>query len=345
MIKEAIGALAEGRSLTMQEAASVMEEMMEGKATPAQLGAFITALKIKGETPQEIAGLASVMRAKATQVRVTSPVLDIVGTGGDGLNTFNISTASAFVAAGANIKVAKHGNRAASSKCGSADVLESLGINIDMDAEQVQLCIDRVGIGFMFAPNFHPAMKYAAGPRKEIGIRTVFNILGPLTNPAQAEYMVIGAPDIQLAEKIFSALFRLGVTHALVVHGMNGMDEISITGKSIYWELKDGNAVEVRKEICPESLGLSMAPLETILGGTPQENAGSVRSILSGIRGAKRDIVVMNAAAALLAGNKVKTIEDGIILAQEIIDQGKAREKMEQLIEYSQRLARTTHDS
>ena len=194
----------------MNEAAPVMEEIMEGKATPAQLGAFITALRIKGETADEIAGLASVMRAKAIQVKATGPVLDIVGTGGDGLNTFNISTAAAFVAAGAGIKVAKHGNRAASSQCGSADVLEKLGVKIDLNAEQVQRCIQEVGIGFMFAPAFHPAMKYAAGPRREIGIRTVFNILGPLTNPAHAEYQVIGVPNQELAEKIVPALMPPG---------------------------------------------------------------------------------------------------------------------------------------
>ena len=250
--------------MTVDEAAQVMEEIMEGKATPAQLGAFLTALSIKGETADEIAGLASVMRAKAIQVKVDGPVLDIVGTGGDGLNTFNISTAAAFVAAGAGIKVAKHGNRAATSQCGSADVLEKLGVKIDLNAEQVQKCIQEVGIGFMFAPAFHPAMKYAAGPRREIGIRTVFNILGPLTNPAHAEYQVIGVPSVELAEKIVPALIHLGAKHALVVHGLNGMDEISITGQThLIWEVKNGNWLSSDAELSPEDFGLNKAANET----------------------------------------------------------------------------------
>lgn len=339
MIKEAIGTLVSGKSLTVHEAASVMEEIMEGKATPAQLGAFITALRIKGETADEIAGLAGVMRDKAIRVIVTEPVLDIVGTGGDGLNTFNISTAAAFVAAGAGIKVAKHGNRAASSQCGSADVLEKLGVKIDLNAQQVQNCIQEVGIGFMFAPAFHPAMKYAAGPRREIGIRTVFNILGPLTNPAHAEYQVIGVPGIELAEKIVHASIRLGAKHALVVHGLNGMDEISITGNSLIWEIRNGELISSRKSISPEDFGITKAPANIINGGTPEENAEIIRQIFSGAKGAKRDVVVLNAAAALVAGEKAETLQEGVNLSQEIIDSGKALDKLKHLIEFTQQLA------
>ena len=336
MIKEAIGTLVRGHHLTIEEAASVMDEIMEGKATPSQLGAFLTTLSIKGETADEIAGMAQVMRDKAIPVRVTGPVLDIVGTGGDGLNTFNISTAAAFVAAGAGIKVAKHGNRAASSRCGSADVLESLGIRIDLDAGQVQQCIREVGIGFMFAPNFHPAMKYAAGTRREIGIRTVFNILGPLTNPAQAEFQVIGVPFPALGETMCAALARMKSKHALVVHGQIGMDEISITGSSFFWEVKDGDPAGGRREVHPCDLGLKEAPLESITGGTPEENAGIIRRIFSGEKGPRRDAVVINAAAALVAGEKAPDLLQGTALAQEIIDSGLALAKMEDLIRFTQ---------
>jgi anthranilate phosphoribosyltransferase len=344
MIREAIGTLVRGESLTIEEAASVMEEIMDGKTTPAQLGSFITALSIKGETGEEIAGLARVMRSRATQVTVDGPVLDIVGTGGDGLNTFNISTAAAFVAAGADIKVAKHGNRAASSQCGSADVLEKLGVKIDLNAGQVRNCIQEVGLGFMFAPNFHPAMKYAAGPRKEIGIRTVFNILGPLTNPAQAEYQVIGVPNLELAEKIVAALIRLGSRHALVLHGLNGMDEISITGRSMLWEIKNGELTKWQHHVSPEDFGLKKAPLTAVTGGSPEENAATIREIFGGATGAKRDIVLMNAAAALVAGNKVETLQEGVALAQEIIDRKLAFSKLELLIEFTQNLSKDNNN-
>ncbi len=335
MIKEAIEIISAGKSLTEREAAAVMEEIMAGQATPAQLGAFITALKIKGETAEEIAGMAGVMRDKAVRVNATGPVLDVVGTGGDGQNTFNISTAAAFVAAGAGIKVAKHGNRAASSQCGSADVLEKLGVKINLNAEQVQRCIQEVGLGFMFAPAFHPAMKHAAGPRREIGIRTVFNILGPLTNPARAEYQVIGVPDKDLAEKIVQAALHLGAKHTLVVHGLNGMDEISISDNSLIWELKQGKLVSSERSICPEDYGIDRAPAKAIGGGTPDENADILRRVLSGCAGAKRDVTVLNAGAAMLAGEKVKTLDAGVKLAQETIDSGKALSKLDQLVEFT----------
>ena len=234
MIKDAIETVVNGRSLTFEQAASVMNEIMIGEATPAQFAAIVTALRIKGETVDEIAGLATVMQAKATPVGVTSPVVDTCGTGGDGSSSFNISTTAAFIVAGAGLKVAKHGNRAMSSRCGSADVLEALGVKIDLGAEAVAQCLEKIGIGFMFAPNFHPAMKYAAAPRREIGIRTVFNILGPLTNPARAKFQVIGVATSQLGEKIASVVHRLGTEHSLVVHGIDGTDEISIGGSLWY---------------------------------------------------------------------------------------------------------------
>jgi anthranilate phosphoribosyltransferase len=337
VIKEAIGTLVNGRALTRDEAALVMEEIMEGKATEAQLGAFITALSIKGETADEIAGLAGVMRDKAIQIKMEGPLLDVVGTGGDGLNTFNISTAASFVAAGAGLRVAKHGNRAATSRCGSADVLEKLGIRINLTALQVQRCIQEVGIGFMFAPAFHPAMKYAAGPRREIGIRSVFNVLGPLTNPARAQYQVIGVPHIDLAEKIVPALIHLGTRHALVVHGANGMDEITISDYSLIWEIKDGEMVSLHR-ISPEDFDLARAGNEAVSGGSPEENAGIILEIFEGIKGARRDIVVLNAAAALLAGNRVNTFNQGVILAQEIIDSGQALSKLKNLAQFTRTL-------
>ena len=338
MIKEAIETLVLGNSLTMEEAASVMEEIMEGKVTPAQLGAFITALRIKGETADEITGLARVMRAKAIPVPIAEPVIDVVGTGGDNLNTFNISTAAAFVAAGAGLKVAKHNNRAMSSQCGSADVVEALGVRIDLNAEQVQRCVQEVGIGFMFAPAFHPAMKYAAAPRHEIGIRTVFNILGPLTNPARAEYQVLGVPNEELGEKIACALHRLGTKHSLVVHGVDGMDEISISGRSLIWDVTE-YGVSKPCEICPEDFGFKRGNMTEIKGGTPEENAETLRRILNGEGAAKRDIVVMNAAAALVAGNRASDLREGAHIAEKVIDSGQARAKLDELINLSQNIA------
>jgi len=336
MIKEATQALIAGRSLSMEQAASVMEEIMNGEATPAQFGSFVTALRLKGETVDEIIGLAKTMRANAIPVTTSEPVVDTCGTGGDGVGTFNISTAAAFVAAGAGLKVAKHGNRAMSSQCGSADILEALGVRIDLNAQQVKRCLDEVGIGFMFAPLFHPAMKYAAAPRREIGIRTVFNILGPLTNPAGARTQVIGVADSSLVKKLALALQGLGCHHALVVHGEDGLDEITITGKTQVCELKDGHLESYT--ISPEDLGLSRAELNDLRGGTVSENAALLCSILAGAPGPRRDVVLMNAAAVLLAGDRVATLEPGVAIAREVIDSGHARSKLEQLIEFSQNL-------
>ena len=336
MIKEAIQALVSGRSLTAEEAASVMEEIMQGETTPAQFGAFVTALRLKGETVDEIVGLAKTMRSKAVPVTIAEPVVDTCGTGGDGLHTFNISTAAAFVAAGAGLKVAKHGNRAMSSQCGSADVLEALGLRIDLNAEQVQRCLQEVGMGFMFAPIFHPAMKYATVPRREIGIRTVFNILGPLTNPAGAKAQVLGVADELLVDKLVLALQGLGCHHALVVHGEDGLDEITITGKTQVCELKDGRITSY--SISPEDFGLSRASLDSLRGGTIDENAALLRGILAGAPGPRRDAVLMNTGAVLLAGDRVETLQQGVTLAKEVIDGGHALAKLEQLIRFSQSL-------
>ena len=283
MIKEAIAQLVGGHSLTMDEASTVMNEIMEGSATPAQFGAFVTALRLKGETVEEIAGFARTMRSKALRVSISEPVVDTCGTGGDGKGTFNISTTAAFVVAACGLKVAKHGNRAMSSQCGSADVLEVLGVKIDLNPEQVQKCLEKVGIGFMLAPVFHPAMKYAAAPRKEVGIRTVFNILGPLTNPAGAGAQVLGVPEKSLTVKMATVLKMLDCQHALVVHGEDGLDEITITGKTFVSELKKGSIKNY--EVTPEEFGLPRAKPDSLKGGTAKDNAELLRSILSGKKG------------------------------------------------------------
>ncbi|MBN1375669.1 MAG: anthranilate phosphoribosyltransferase [Dehalococcoidia bacterium] len=338
MIKEAIGNLIAGNSLTMQEASSVMEEIMDGIATQAQMGALLVALRLKGETAEEVAGFASVMRSRARQVTVAGPVVDIVGTGGDGQNTFNISTASAFVIAGAGLKVAKHGNRAMSSRCGSADVLEALGVKIDLTPEQVQACLENAGIGFMFAQSFHPAMKFAATPRKEIGIRTVFNILGPLTNPAGAQYQVIGVPSEEIGEKISQALVHLHTGRSLVVHGLSGVDELSISGKSAVWEVSGQDAAVSRRYLSPEELGLKSASQDSLKGGTPQENAAILRSILNGEKTARRDVVLLNAAAGIYIGGRAEDLQQAVDLARQSIDNGQAADKLNRLADFSSRL-------
>jgi anthranilate phosphoribosyltransferase len=337
MIREAIITLVLRKSLTFEQAAGAMEEIMSGEATPAQIGAFLTALNMKGETAEEISGLASVMRARATPVATTSPTIDVVGTGGDGSNSFNISTTAAFVVAGAGFKVAKHGNRAASSKCGSADVLEALGVKIELSPDSVSECIDRIGIGFMFAPAFHPAMKYVANPRREIGIRTVFNILGPLTNPAHAEHVLLGVPSENLGNKIAAVLHRLGTRHSLVVHSRDGMDEISISGPSVIWDVSDEPLSEPY-EVFPYHFGFQKAPQKELKGGTPKENAAVLRRILGGEKSTLRNVIVMNAAAALVAGNLTDNLKEAAAIAEDAIDSGRSIEKLDKLIEISQKL-------
>jgi anthranilate phosphoribosyltransferase len=336
MIREAIGAVSSGRSLSRAEAADVMREIMEGGATPAQLGAFLTALSIKGETPAEIAGMASVMREKALRVNVSGPLIDTCGTGGDGKNTFNISTAAAFVAAGAGLKVAKHGNRAASGSCGSADVLEALGVKIDLPPEGVERCINEVGLGFMFAPVFHPAMRYAAPVRREIGIRTVFNILGPLTNPAGVQSQLLGVAHAGLGEKMAQVLKLLGIHHAIIVHGEDGLDELTLSGKTEAWEVLNG--VIHRWTLPVELTGLPETPIDKIKGGTREENAATMRRVFRGESGPIRDVVLLNSGAALVAGDRVKTVSQGIEMATAVVDSGEAFRKLDALVELSQRL-------
>ena len=336
MIKEAIDILTRGRPLTMEQASGVMGEIMDGEATPAQFGAFVTALRLKGETVHEIAGMAQAMREKALPVKVSGPVVDTCGTGGDASETFNISTTAAFAVAGAGLSVAKHGNRGMSSGCGSADVLDALGAKIDIGAAEVERCIEEVGIGFMYAPTFHPAMKYASTPRREIGIRTVFNILGPLTNPTRAEAQLLGVAEESLMMTMAEVLGLLGCRHALVVHGEDGLDEITLGGRTMVCELA-GDEIS-RYYIEPEEFGFTRAELASLRGGPPRESAEIVRSVLSGQQGPHRDIVLLNAAAALVAGDAAANLADGVRMAAEAIDSGRAMEKLNGLIELSQQL-------
>ncbi len=334
-IREAIAAVVARRDLTQAEAASVMEEIMSGMATPAQIGAFLTALHIKGETDAEIAGMAAVMREKATHVYFDGPVVDTCGTGGDGAHTFNISTVAAFVAAGAGLTVAKHGNRAMSSVCGSADVLEGLGVQIELDAEGVTRCLREAGIGFMFAPKFHPAMRFAGPVRREIGIRTVFNILGPLTNPARARHQVLGVASAALAEKLAHALNRLETVHALVVHGDGGVDELTLSGPNLIFEVRAGQPIR-QMMVAPEDVGLARAPQEALRGGDVTYNVAIARAILSGEeRGPRRDVVLFNAAAALVAGDLAPDLPTGVKIAQSSIDSGRALERLNRMIAVS----------
>jgi anthranilate phosphoribosyltransferase len=335
-IQDAIKAIVAGRDLQQADAALVMEQIMTGEATPAQIAAFLTALHLKGETDAEIAGMAEVMRDKAVHVPHTMPVLDTCGTGGDGSNTFNISTAAAFVAAGAGVTVAKHGNRAMSSKCGSADVLEGLGVAIELDAEGVSRCLQDAGIGFMYAQKFHPAMRYAGPVRREIGIRTAFNVLGPLANPARAEYQVVGVASAPLASKLANALGRMGTLHALVVHGTDGMDELSISVPSMIWEVRAGQTPR-RFDVDPRDLGLSLAPSETLQGGTIAENVATITALLQGSEtGPRRDVVLLNAAAGLVAADRATDLREGIQLAAESLARGAAQARLEQLVQVSQ---------
>ena len=336
MIREAIEAVVNGESLSMETAAQAMNEIMSGDATPAQFGAFVTALRLKGETVDEIAGMAQVMREHSLHVEVDGALVDTCGTGGDGSGTFNISTTAAFVAAGAGAKVAKHGNRAMSSSSGSADVLETLGAKIDLRPESVARCINETGFGFMFAQGFHPSMRFAAGPRREIGIRTVFNILGPLTNPAGAGAQVIGVADATMASKMASALSRLGSARALVVHGQDGLDEITIADSTSVWELRDGSVSEY--DISPAELGVNRSPLSELQASNSEASARLLREVLDGKAGPTRDVVLLNAAAALLAGDIVGTLSHGVQVAAHSIDSGSAKARLESFVAISQSL-------
>ena len=336
MIREAIDALVAGESLSTERAADVMNEIMSGEATPAQFGAFVTALRLKGETPDEMAGMAQVMREKALRVEVDRPIVDTCGTGGDASGTFNISTAAAFVVSGAGAAVAKHGNRAMSGACGSADVLEALGVKIDLGPQGVRRCLEEVGFAFMFAQTFHPSMRFAAGPRREIGIRTVFNVLGPLTNPAGAKSHLLGVADPGIADKMAQVLARLGSTHALVVHGIDGLDEITLSDSTQVWEMKGGAVSSYT--VSPEQLGIARAPREALKAGSVEDSTRMLRSVVEGQAGPARDVVLMNAGAALVAADSVATLDEGVSAAAESIDSGKARERLDAFVELSQKL-------
>ncbi len=340
MIRELISKLVRREDLRQEEMEKAMDEIMSGIATPAQIGAFITALRLKGETVDEIAGAAITMRAKATRILsdykpADGVILDIVGTGGDESKTFNVSTTSAFVIAGSGVIVAKHGNRAVSSLCGAADVLEALGVNLNIRSADVEGCIRSAGIGFLFAPVFHGAMKHAAGPRKEIGIRSIFNLLGPLTNPAGANVLLLGVYSMDLTEKIAGVLERLDAREAFVVCGEGRYDEISICGPTKISHLK--NRAIKTFEITPEQFGFSRASMSDITGGGAKENAEILKGILRGERGARRDMVLMNSGAALVAAGRAPDLPGGIKAAADSIDSGNAYERLERLIDFTGR--------
>ena len=345
-IRQAIEKIVRREDLTEHETRDVFESIMTGGATPAQIGAFVTALRMKGETVEEITGAAKVMREKSLKIKAggravgidrddinidEETVLDTCGTGGTGTNTFNISTTVAFVVAGAGVKVAKHGNRSASSMCGSADVLEALDVKLDVPVEVTEKCIREIGIGFIYAPLFHGAMKYAVAPRKEIGIRTIFNLLGPLCNPVSANCQVLGVYEEKLTTVIARVLRNLGSKRAFVVHGRDALDEVTITGKTRISELVNGKIKEY--VVSPATFGLKKAKTEEIKGGPARRNADIVTRVLLGEKGPRRDIVLANAGVALVAAGKAGNFKDGVRLAAASIDSGKAREKLEKLVE------------
>lgn len=344
MIKQAIARTVEHQDLSEGEMIEVMNQIMSGECTPAQIGSFITALRMKGETVAEITGAARVMRERATPIRVgrgvldidrddinidQETILDVVGTGGDGTNTFNISTTVAFVVSACGVKVAKHGNRSVSSACGSADVIEKLGVNLDVTPDVVERCISEIGIGFLFAPALHGAMKHAIGPRREIGIRTIFNILGPLTNPAGADRQVMGVYREDLVEKLAGVLHQLGCKHGFVVNGRDGMDEITLTAETAAAEVTpDGIRLFT---ITPEEFSLVRCSMQELKGGDATANAIIIREVLDGAKGPKREVVLLNAAFALMAAGRCGTVAEGIALAADAIDSGAARGQVEKL--------------
>ncbi|MDX1915964.1 MAG: anthranilate phosphoribosyltransferase [Methylophilus sp.] len=334
--KNSLEKILRGQDLSHAEMFSVMQQVMAGELTPVQIAGFLVALRMKGETVDEISAAASVMRSLSTKVEIADKtyLVDTCGTGGDGIQTFNVSTVSAFVAAAAGAKVAKHGGRSVSSTCGSADVLEALGVNVNLSPEQVAHCVDKIGIGFMFAPNHHSAMKYAAPVRRELGIRTIFNLLGPMTNPASAKRQVMGVFDKGLTVKLAQVLLKLGAEHVLVVHGADGMDEISFTGDTYVAELKNGKVTEYT--LNPAQFGLSLHQLKDIQIQNAEESKAMILDVLSGISNSKniaaRDIVLLNAGAAIYVAGVVESLQAGIVKAAQVIDEGDALEKLNQLV-------------
>ncbi len=336
MIKEAIAKIVEGKNLSRRESERVIEEILSGRTTNSQIASFLTAMRIKHETADEITGAVIVMRRHVNRIRLRrAAILDTCGTGGDKKGTFNISTIAAFVAAGCGITVAKHGNRSVSSLCGSADLLEGLGIDINMNEEKIEKCLKEVGIAFLFAPNLHPAMKYAMPVRREIGIRTMFNVLGPLTNPEGATQQFVGVYSGAWLKTIAEVLKNLGTRHALVVHGQDGLDEITLTDKTMVAELNDGRVKTYT--IQPADFGMKKVRLKTIFGGPISQNAQILKDVLQGKRGPTRDIVLLNAGAAIYAADKAGCIKEGIDLARRSIDSGAAWHKFELLKEYSRK--------
>lgn len=337
MIRESIQKIIEGSNLTFEESTVIMQEIMSGKATNAQTAAFLTALRMKGEAVEELIAFVQVMRSNCLQIhpKINGRLVDTCGTGGDKIKTFNVSTAAAFVIAGAGVPVAKHGNRSVTSKCGSADVLEKLGLNLSLQPKEVEAAIEQVGIGFMFAPSFHPAMKYAAEPRREIGIRTVFNILGPLTNPASASAQLLGVYEPKLVTPMAHALGRLGCHEAMVVHGLDGLDEISTVGKTVIAHLKEGNVVRTERK--PSDFGVKKAEISDLQAFTVQESAEAIFKILCGKAeaDAKTDIVLVNSAAGIIVGGKASDFKEGIEIARESIRSGAASSKLKVLIKAS----------
>ncbi len=334
MIREALSAVLEGRNLTREEARAVMHEIMRGEATPAQMGGFLVGLRAKGETADEIAGCAEAMREHVLPVHPTrDDVVDVVGTGGDAARTFNISTVAAIVAAAAGGAVAKHGNRAVSSASGSADVLEALGFQLEQPPERIAESIDTLGFGFMFAPAHHPAMRHAAPVRRELGTRTIFNVLGPLTNPAGARAGIFGVYSHELVSTVAEALVALGARRAFVVHGAEGIDELSPAGPNHVCEIAGGDIRE--RTIDPRELGVERCSPAELLGGTPEENASAAWEVLEGAHGGKRDAVLLNAAGAIAAGGHAADLEEGLHLAAAAIDSGRARERLDELIAFS----------
>jgi anthranilate phosphoribosyltransferase len=349
IITEAVRRLVERRDLSRIEAAAAMDAIMSGAATNAQIAAFLTALRMKGETVEELIGFAQVMRQKVVRIRTRGDevaaltgtdremLIDTCGTGGDATGTFNVSTATAFVVAGAGLRVAKHGNRSVSSLCGSADVVEALGISLELPPPRVSRCLDEVGLGFLYAPLLHTAMKHVMPARREMGIRTVFNMLGPLTNPAGANAQIIGVYAAALTEPLARVLAELGTVRAFVVHGADNLDEISNTGESQLSEVRDGTVRTFT--VRPEDFGMPRAAIADLRGGDREQNAQIIRALLEGEPGPRRDIVLMNAAAALVAGGKARDLKDGVGLAAQSIDSGAARDKLQALVTLSQQLA------
>ena len=335
-IRDALGKLVLGQDLTRAEAHAAMTSLVEGEATPSQIAGFAIALRMKGETPEEIAGLAEVMRAAATHVDAGSNVVDVVGTGGDGAGTFNISTVAALVVASAGARVAKHGNRSITSQCGSADFLEAIGVAIDLPPAGVARCVDEAGFGFMFAPQYHPAMRHAGVPRRDIGVRTVFNILGPLTNPAGARRQLTGVAVSGLGETLAHVLALLGAEHAVVVHGQDGLDEISVCAPTEIHEVRNG---QVRSYIIePEQFGIRRWTTDAVRGGTVEANVRLANGVLEGERGPSRDVVLLNTGAAMYMAGLADSIDAGIALAAAELDSGRAKQKVAEVAAVSQRI-------